>query len=247
MVILIAQSSFAFRIATTTSVENSGLFNILLPAFEKKEGVHVQVIAVGTGRAIAIAKNGDVDALLIHAKEEEEKLIAEKVCLNRIPFMTNYFTLVGPKEDPANIKGKNVLTALSHIFRSKSRFFSRGDQSGTHLRELTFWRMLALNPRKYPGYFETGQSMGATLMIAYERQGYVLADWGTVLAFTSKIDLVPFSKEEKNLKNEYSFLPLNPQKFPRIDHQAASKFAQFLGEEKTRNLIANFKVGGRQG
>ena len=236
----------SIRLATTTSLDNSGLLDYLLPYFEEKYGIKVYVISVGTGRALKLGENGDVDLILVHAPEAEETFMEKSFGINRRTFMFNYFVVVGPVEDPAKIReAKTASRAFQQIAETKSTFVSRGDNSGTHKKELSIWKEIKLIP-KGSWYLETGQGMGATLLIANEKNGYCLVDEGTFIAYQDKIDLIGLSKSDSLLKNPYSVIAVNPVKHPQAKYKEAGLFINWLTSKETKEMIRDFKIRGKR-
>jgi len=233
------------KLATTTSTDNTGLLDYLLPDFTQKTGIKVKVIAVGTGKALKYGKNGDVDVVLVHAKEAEEKFVNQGYGIKRTKVMHNYFVLLGPSHDPANVKNaKNIVQAFKLISKTKSKFVSRGDESGTHKKEKKIWTLAKIRPQG-KWYIEVGQSMSASLMIANELSAYILSDKGTYFAFADKINLKPFFKKDKLLLNPYSVIAVNPEKNPHINYKGALKFIKWLVSKDTQLLIKKFKKNGK--
>ncbi|HIE26926.1 TPA: tungsten ABC transporter substrate-binding protein, partial [Candidatus Poribacteria bacterium] len=206
------------KMATTTSTENSGLLDVLLPPFEREFNVKVDVIAVGTGKALKLGENGDVDIVFVHAKAAENKFVNDGYGVNRRDVMYNDFIIIGPKEDPAGIKGmRDVAMALKQIADNKSPFVSRGDDSGTHKKEKSLWKAAGIVP-KGSWYMETGQGMGPTLQIADEKRGYTMTDRGTYLFYKDKIDLHILVEGDERLFNPYGIIAVNPAKHPHANY-----------------------------
>lgn len=227
-------------LATTTSVENSGLLDALVPIFEERTGVNVQVIAVGTGAALRMGEDGNADALLVHAPAAEQVLVDAGDVINRHLIAYNDFILLGPPSDPAGIAGeRDVETALTQIARSESRFISRGDDSGTHKKELALWAPAAIEPGG-DWYEETGQGMGASLTIADQKSAYILSDRGTFLALSDDLDLVVASEGDPELINLYSVMQVNPAK-GNINAEAAAAWVAFLQEDAIQDRIEVFR------
>jgi tungstate transport system substrate-binding protein len=234
-------------IASTTSTQNSGLFDILIPAYEKssKYDVKVEVIAVGTGKAIRIAKQGEADMLFVHDPFREEKFVAEGYGVNRRPVMHNDFVIVGPAKDPARIsKLKTAIEAFEEIAEKGVSFISRGDDSGTNIKELDIWDDAGINPRGKGWYFEAGSKMGDTLILANQKKAYTLTDMGTYLNYESKLDLKVLFKGNQILKNYYSVIAVNPNKFPNVRYREAIDFIAFVTSSEGQDLIANYKKHG---
>lgn len=229
------------KMATTTSTENSGLLDVLLPAFEKRYGIRVYAIAVGTGKALKLAENGDVDLVLVHAPEMEKEFVKKGFGINRTGVFYNDFVVVGPKEDPAQVKSlKKVADVFKKIARGKFMFISRGDNSGTHKKELDIWNQANISPQSL-WYLETGQGMGTTLNIANEKKGYCLVDRGTFISFEDKVELVIISEGDPFLKNPYSVIAVNPARHSHVRYKEARIFIDWLASEEGKNLINGFR------
>ncbi len=226
-------------LGTTTSVQDTGFLDKIIPVFEKKTGYFVKTIAVGTGQAIALGKKGEVDILLIHAPEEELKLVKEGYGLNRKTFMYNTFILLGPKSNPAKIKkDMDIVEAFKKIAKNRSLFISRGDNSGTHLKELSIWNKIGINPSGEKWYQETGTGMGQTLLIANEKDGYTLSDKSTYIALKKTlINLNPLIEHDPFLKNYYSIVEINPEKFLKVNNRGAKLFIDFINSIEVREII----------
>lgn len=239
-----ARAERKLLLATTTSVQDSGLLDALLPDFEKRTGIDVQVVAVGTGAALRMGADGNADVLLTHAPEPEEKLVASGAAVSRIPFMENHFVLVGPPDDPAQVRtADSPEEAFRRIAKHPARYVSRGDDSGTHKRETALLRGAGLDPAGgWPGFLATGSGMGLTLEVAGEKQAYTLSDIGTFLAFQKRIGLVPLSKPAPSLRNVYSVLRVNPERFPGIHAEDAVLFESWLTGPATRKRIEAYGV-----
>ena len=232
------------RLATATSTRDSGLLDQILPKFEQQHDMRVEVIATGTGRAIKLGEAGDVDVLLVHAREAEQAFLAAGHGVRREAMMKNQFELVGPADDPAEVRGKQIVAALKKIASDKAKFVSRGDQSGTHLRELKFWQQLDLQPT-WDNYIQTGQGMGATLMIAEQMKAYTLVDRATYLKFREKIDLQPLIPQSDLLENPYSVLVVDSRKHSSVRANLAQQFASYLIAPETQQLIADYQIDGQ--
>jgi tungstate transport system substrate-binding protein len=227
-------------LSTTTSTQDSGLLDVLIPLFEKQTGYMVKTISVGTGQALALAAKGDADVALVHAPSLEKQYVSEGKLLNRRLVMYNDFVLIGPKEDPAKLKSiKNAVAAFKLIEQSKSRFVSRGDNSGTHALEKSLWKQAGIDP-KGSWYIEAGQGMGATLGIANERNAYTLTDRGTYLALAKRVELPILVEGDKALLNIYSVMEVNPANGPRINSAGGKAFADFVVSPQAQSLIGNF-------
>lgn len=231
-------------LATTTSTRDSGLMDVLIPAFEREYPVKIKLIAVGTGKALQLGRAGEVDLLLVHSQEDEHQFMVEEHGVRHEPLMYNYFEILGPHSDPAGINGKTPLEALRLIQESRAAFVSRGDKSGTHQREIRLWNKLGTQPT-WNRYIETGQGMGPSLLIANQKQAYLLCDRGTFLSMKHRIELVPMVNKSSQLKNPYSLLCVNPNKNGQINSDTASRFVDFLISRKGQSLIADFKVDAK--
>ncbi|MDA3811633.1 MAG: substrate-binding domain-containing protein [Spirochaetaceae bacterium] len=232
------------RMATTTSTDNSGLLNLLLPVFEKDSRYKVDVIAVGTGKAITLGENGDVDVILVHARSQEDAFVDGGFGINRKDVMFNDFVILGPESDPAGIKGmKDGATALKKIRESGSDFLSRGDNSGTHTKEKAFW---SVTEPAGTWYKETGQGMGTVLTMTSEVQGYTLTDRGTYLSMKDKLDLKVLVEGDPELFNPYGVIAVNPKLHENINLKGAMAFIDFITSPKGQDLINSYKVNGNQ-
>jgi tungstate transport system substrate-binding protein len=234
-------------IASTTSTQNSGLFDILIPFYEKSTlyGVKVEIIAVGTGKAIRVAKKGEADMLFVHDPFREEKFVAEGYGVNRRVVMHNDFVIVGPGKDPVGIKKlKTTIEAFEEIAEKGSAFVSRGDDSGTNIRELDIWDDAGINPKGKGWYFEAGANMADTLLMAKQKGAYTLTDIGTFLKYESRIDLKILFRGDPLLRNNYSVIAVNPNKFPKVKYREAMDFIAFVTSPEGQHLIANYKKHG---
>jgi len=234
-------------VASTTSTEQSGLFGALLPLFTTKTGIEVRVVAQGTGQAIKTAQAGDADVIFVHDRAAELKFIAEGYGVKRIPVMYNDFILVGPKADPAGIKGgKDTVTALARIAAIKAPFASRADKSGTHAAELRFWKSANIDPTTGSGawYKETGSGMGPTLNTASAMDAYTLADRGTWLNFKNRGSLEILVEGDKALFNQYGVALVNPARFPQVKAELGQTFIDWLISKEGQDAIANYQIGG---
>lgn len=241
-----ADERSVLRLATTTSTENSGLLAELLPAFTKSTGITVHVIAVGTGKALKLGENGDVDVVLVHDPELEAAFVEKGFGVDRRSVMYNDFIFVGPPQDPASIRGmKNAAAALAKIAAVKAPFVSRGDESGTHQKEKKLWAASGISPEG-PWYMAAGQGMGEVLMIAHEKQGYTLADRGTYIAFESKISLPILVEGDSALNNPYHVMAVNPARYAHVKYTEALRFIDWLTSDEGRKLIAGFRKNGKQ-
>jgi tungstate transport system substrate-binding protein len=229
-------------LSTTTSTQDSGLLDVLVPQFERKTGYSVKTISVGTGQALALAARGEADVTLAHAPALEKKYVDEGKMLNRRLVMYNDFAIIGPEADPAKIKGeKSAVAALTRIAEAKARFVSRGDKSGTHTLELNLWKQAGITPAA-PWYIESGQGMGATLGIADDRQAYTITDRATLLAFAKRVGLKVMVEGDRPLLNIYSVMEVNPANGPKVNAAAGKAFADFMLSSETQQTIKTFGV-----
>jgi tungstate transport system substrate-binding protein len=236
-------------VASTTSTQDSGLFGHLLPMFKAKTGIDVKVVAQGTGQALDTARRGDADVVFVHAKPAEEKFLAEGFGVKRYPVMYNDFILVGPKSDPAGIKGsKDIVAALGAIKAKGADFISRGDKSGTHQAELNLWKVAGIDiaKDKGPWYKEIGQGMGAALNTASASSAYVLADRGTWLSFKNRGELDIAVEGDKRLFNQYGVMLVNPEKHPSVKKDLGQQFIDWLVSSEGQKAIADYKINGEQ-
>jgi tungstate transport system substrate-binding protein len=236
-------------VASTTSTQDSGLFNYLLPLFKAKTGIDVKVIAQGTGQALDTARRGDADVVFVHAKSQEEKFVADGFGVKRFDVMYNDFVLIGPASDPAGIKGsKDIAAALKTVQQKAVPFVSRGDKSGTHSAELALWKQAAIDlaAARGPWYREIGQGMGAALNTANSMNAYVLSDRGTWLSFRNRGDLVIVVEGDKRLFNQYGVILVNPAKIPSVKKELGQAFVDFVTSPEGQNIIANYKIDGQQ-
>jgi tungstate transport system substrate-binding protein len=236
-------------VASTTSTQDSGLFDHLLPIFAEKTGIEVRVVAKGTGQAIKEAKNGDADVLFVHDKKSEEKFVADGFGVKRFDVMYNDFILVGPTADPAGISGTSDVTeALTEIAAAQVPFASRGDDSGTHKAELRLWQAAAIDVEAASGtwYRKTGSGMGPTLNTAAGMDAYALADRGTWLSFKNKGDLTVLVEGDKRLSNQYGVILVNPQKHPHVKAKDGQAFVDWLISPEGQHAIAAYKIDGQQ-
>jgi len=236
-------------VASTTSTQDSGLFEYLLPLFTKKTGITVKVVAQGTGQALDTGRRGDADVVFVHAKSAEEKFLAEGQGVKRFPVMYNDFVLIGPKSDPAGIKGmKDVGKAFQTIMDKQASFISRGDRSGTHIAELKLWKDAGIDIEKDKGawYKSIGQGMGAALNTAGAGNGYVLSDRGTWIHFKNKGDLQILVEGDKRMFNQYGVMLVNPAKHPNIKKDLGQQFIDYLISPEGQKDIANYKINGEQ-
>ncbi|HSB48907.1 MAG TPA: extracellular solute-binding protein [Burkholderiales bacterium] len=243
-----AQTRF-ITVASTTSTEQSGLFQHLLPTFEKKTGIQVRVVALGTGQALDVARRGDADVVFVHARSAEEKFIAEGYGVKRLPVMYNDFVLIGPKSDPAKIAGgKDTLEAMRKIKSAAVPFVSRGDRSGTHMAELALWKQSGIDiaAEKGPWYRDTGQGMGPALNTASSMNAYILADRGTWISFKNRGDLAILVEGDKRLFNQYGVILVNPAKHKHVKKDLGQAFIDWIVSPEGQKAIADYKIGGEQ-
>lgn len=226
-------------LATTTSTQDSGLLDVLKPAFEGKTGYNLKIIAVGSGAAMEMGKKGEADVLLVHSPAAEKALVEEGVGVNYQLVMHNDFIIVGPAEDPAAIKGSNSADSFKKIAEEKAIFVSRGDNSGTHVKELAIWKNAGITPEG-AWYLQSGTGMGATLNIANEKQGYTLSDRATYLAQKDNFKLNVLSEGDKVLLNIYHVMQVNPEKFSKVNKDGAKAFVEFMVSTDTQKTIAEF-------
>ena len=232
----------AVILSTTTSTQDSGLLEVLVPIFEKKTGATVKVISVGTGQALALAAKGEADVALVHAPDSEKQYVADGLLVNRRLVMHNDFLLIGPADDPAKIRGmKSAVEAMKRIAEAKATFVSRGDNSGTHQLEKKLWQEAKVSPSG-AWYLSSGQGMGATLGIASEKKGYILTDRATLLAFKKRVQLDPLVERDRTLLNIYSVMEPNAAKFPRVNVAGGKAFADFMVSKETQEVIRTFGV-----
>lgn len=234
------------KLSTTTSTEASGLLAYMLPTFEKQNNVKVDVIAVGTGKAIQLAEGGDVDVTLVHARSKEDAFVESGYGVNRRDVMYNDFILLGPSNDPAGVKSaKSVTEAMQKIAEAKATFVSRGDDSGTHTKEKALWKKGGIEP-KGDWYVEAGRGMGEVIIMATEMGGYTLADRGTYIAFDDKTDLQIVQEGDDALFNPYGVIAVNPAKHPHVNYDKAMAFIAFLTGPEGQKMIDNFTMKGKQ-
>jgi tungstate transport system substrate-binding protein len=234
--------------ASTTSTEQSGLFAHLLPAFRKASNIDIKVVAVGTGQALDMGRRGDADVLFVHDQPAEEKFVAEGFGLKRSPVMYNDFVIVGPKADPAGVKGKDVAVALGKLAASSAPFISRADKSGTHAAELRYWKAAGIDSPvgKVSGYKECGCGMGPALNIGSSTDAYVLTDRGTWLSFKNRGNLVVLVEGDKRLFNQYGVIVVNPARHPHVKTDLAQAFADWVLSANGQDTIASYKINGEQ-
>lgn len=236
-------------VASTTSTQDSGLFGYILPMFKAKTGIDVKVVAQGTGQALETGRRGDADVLFVHAKAQEEKFVADGFGVKRFDVMYNDFVLIGPKEDPAGLKGGNdVVAALKGIYEKATSFVSRGDKSGTHTAELALWKAASLDPAgaKPSWYREIGQGMGAALNTAAAMGAYVLSDRGTWISFKNKDALQIVVEGDKRLFNQYGIMLVNPEKHPTVKKDLGQAFIDWILSAEGQNAIRSYRIGGQE-
>ncbi len=234
-------------VQSTTSTQNSGLFDAILPRFTGKTGIEVRVVAVGTGQALKNARNGDGDVLLVHAKPAEEKFVAEGYGVKRSDLMYNDFVIVGPRRDPAGVRGmRDATAALAKLAHARAMFASRGDDSGTHSKEMRLWQETGIDPLKASGtwYRETGSGMGATLNTAAGLGAYTMSDRATWIAFKNKGDLEILVEGDERLFNQYGVILVNPQKHPHVKAEAGQAFIDWLLGEEGQAAIGAYRMDG---
>jgi tungstate transport system substrate-binding protein len=244
-----AQVDQSIVLASTTSTQDSGLFGYLLPIFKRKTGITVKVIAQGTGQALDTGRRGDADAVLVHAKQEELRFLAEGEALKRYPVMYNDFVLVGPKTDPAGVRGmKDAARAFRTIGEKRAPFISRGDRSGTHLAELGIWKDTGIDIErdKGPWYKSIGQGMGAALNAAEASDAYVLSDRATWIRFSNKGGLQILVEGDKRLFNQYGVMLVNSDKHPHVKKDLGQRFIDYLVSPEGQKDIADYKINGQQ-
>ncbi len=233
-------------VASTTSTEQSGLFAHLLPEFKKASGIDVKVVALGTGQAIDTARRGDADVLFVHDKVAEDKFVAEGFAAKRQDVMYNDFVLIGPKADPVQTKGNDIVAALKKVATANAPFISRGDKSGTHAAELRFWKMTDTDANKGSGYKECGCGMGPALNMASATGGYVMSDRGTWLNFKNRADLTVLVEGDKRLFNQYGVMLVSAAKHPQVKTAEGQKFIDWVTGTEGQAVIASYKIGGEQ-
>ena len=229
-------------LVSTTSTQDSGLLDVLLPAFTTKTGYNVQLVAVGSGQALKIGEQGNADVILLHSPAAEKEFVANGFGIDRRLVMHNDFVIVGPPPDPAGIRATDPVEALKKIFASRGTFVSRGDDSGTHVKELALWKNAGLDPAGQDWYLETGQGQGATLTIASEKGAYALTDRGTFLAYKSNVDLEILVEGDRFLLNIYHVITVNPGKWPNVNLEGAKAFADFITSSEGQDIIAGFGI-----
>lgn len=236
-------------VASTTSTEQSGMFKHLLPIFQKKTGIEVRVVALGTGQALDMARRGDADVVFVHAKSAEKKFVAEGFGVRRLPVMYNDFILIGPKSDPAKVAGgMDITEALKRIKGATAPFVSRGDRSGTHIAEIALWKRSGIDiaAEKGPWYRDTGQGMGPALNTASSMNGYILSDRATWLAFKNRGDLTIVVEGDKRLFNQYGVMLVNPEKHKHVKREMGQAFVDWVVSPEGQKAIADYKIGKDQ-
>ena len=242
----LAQAQDTIRLSTTTSTENSGLLKVLLPAFEAKTGTRVHVISVGTGKALELARNGDVDVTLVHARQLEDKFVREGWGVDRRDVMYNDFIVVGPAADPARIKGgKNVIAALRRIAASGNKFISRGDNSGTDVMEKAYWKQAGAKPAG-ASYLSAGLGMGEVLNMAAEMRAYTLTDRATYGAYRARTGLAVLVEGDKRMFNPYGIIAVNPARHKGVNYRGAKQLIDWITSKEGQARIAAFKPAGTQ-
>ena len=244
----LAQEKFIV-VASTTSTEQSGLFGYLLPVFQKKTGIQVRVVALGTGQALDLARRGDADVVFVHARSAEEKFLAEGNGVRRFDVMYNDFVLIGPKSDPAKVSGsRDILDALKKIKAASAPFVTRGDRSGTHIAELDLWKLAGIDiaGEKGPWYRDTGQGMGPALNTASAMNAYILSDRGTWISFKNRGELAVAVEGDKRLFNQYGVMLVNPARHPNVKKDLGQAFVDWVISPEGQKAIAGYKIGGEQ-
>ena len=241
-----AATAPTLRLATTTSTENSGLLRAILPRFEDDSGLKVQVISVGTGKAMKLGENGDVDVLLVHSRPDEDRFVALGFGVNRQDVMYNDFVLVGPKEDPARVRGtRDIIAAFRRLLEAQATFVSRGDDSGTDKMEKGYWAEVGRRPEGRQ-YLSAGQGMGEVLTMAGNLAAYTLTDRSTYSAYRSRIALDILVEGDRRLFNPYGVIAVNPARYPSVNYRGASAFIEWITGPAGRKAIADFRIGGEQ-
>jgi len=243
-----AQDKFIV-VASTTSTEQSGLFDHILPVFRKKTGIRVRVVALGTGQALDLARRGDADVVFVHARSAEEKFLAEGHGVRRLDVMYNDFVLIGPKSDPAKVSGgRDILEGLRKVRAASAPFVSRGDRSGTHIAELELWKLAGIDiaAEKGPWYRDTGQGMGPALNTAAAMNAYILSDRGTWLSFKNRGELSIAVEGDQRLFNQYGIMLVNPLKHPNAKRDLGQAFVDWIISPEGQKAIAAYKIGGEQ-
>lgn len=249
LLLMLNQPSYAvehLRLSTTTSTENSGLLAVLNPAFEAEYNVKVDVVAVGTGKALKIGSQGDVDVVFVHAPAAELAYVERGEFIDRRAVMHNDFVMIGPADDPAGLAGaESVSDALNRIAQAKVRFVSRGDDSGTHKKEMSLWESANISP-KGRWYIEAGQGMGAVITMADQMGAYTLSDRGTYIAFENKVALTLLYHQSPPLFNPYHIMAVNPEKHPHVRYDLATHYINFVTGEQGQKIIRDFRIKSQQ-
>ncbi len=234
-------------LATTTSTDNSGLLRFLLPRFEAEHGTNVRVVSVGTGKAIKLGENGDVDVIFVHSRPDEDRFVAQGHGVHRRDVMYNDFIIVGVRDDPAGIRGKrDAIKAFGDIHDTQSLFISRGDNSGTHNMEMRYWAQFGKSPLDNPGYRASGRGMGEILLMASELRGYALTDRATFYAMKNKIDLELMVEGDTRMFNPYGVIAVNPDRYPDINFAGATRFIKWITSDIGQKAIGEFRIDGKQ-
>lgn len=244
-----AEKAPFITLSSTTSIENSGLLDYLIPRFRDRTGIDVRVVSVGTGRALKLGETGDTDLILVHHRPSEEAFISKGYGVKRLEVMYNDFIIAGPREDPLNIRKEGRLErVLTLIYEHKMPFVSRGDESGTHKKEMELWALLGVDVQQYSGrwYHETGAGMGTTLNIANGMGAYVLADRGTWFSFKNRNGLALLFENDPLLHNQYSIIQINPERHPHTKSKEAARFTDWLASSEGQQMIASFTLNGQQ-
>lgn len=241
-----ASAETRLRMSTTTSTEDSGLLTVLLPPFEKAAGVKVDVISVGTGKALKLGENCDVDVALVHARPLEDKFVAQGHGVDRRDVMYNDFVIAGPKDDPLGLKqAKTAVDAFKILAQGKAPFISRGDESGTHQMEKGLWKKAGVTTQG-TWYVEAGQGMGTVLQMAFDKKGYTLTDRGAFINMEGKLNLGIVFEGDKDIANPYGVIAVNPAKCPKAQYDLAKKFIEYITGPEGQKTIADFKINGKQ-
>jgi len=249
MLLPLSHAGDSLILQSTTSTQNSGLYDYILPIYEAETGIRVHVVAVGTGQAIKNAANGDGDVLLVHSKPAEEEFVKQGYGVERFDVMYNDFVIIGPADDPAEIASvESVSEALARIFNQGQLFASRGDDSGTHKKELSLWQLAGVDPTPHSGqwYRETGSGMGATLNLAAGMGAYTLSDRATWIKFANKADLALLYEGDESLLNQYGIIMVNPDRYPNINRKGAQSFIDWILGKSGQDAIAAHTVNGKQ-
>ena len=236
-------------VASTTSMQDSGLFDHILPLFKAKSGIDVKVVAQATGQALDTGRRGAADVVFVHAKSAEQRFLAEGFGVKRYPVMYNDFILIGPKSDPAGLKGSNdIVAALKKLKAMRAPFMSRGDRSGTNIAELDLWKLagIDISAEKGSWYIEIDQGMGGALNAASAINAYVISDRGSWLPFKNKVDLIIVMQGDKRLLNQYGVMLVNPQKYPHVKHELGQRFIDWLVSPAGQKAIGDYRINGEQ-